>query len=79
MATHFSILAWRIPWREELGGLQSLDCKEPDMTERLIHTPRKLLPEIRFLLKCGFPWGPLSHTHTHTHRHTHAHSALMPD
>ena len=21
MATHFSILAWRIPWREELGGL----------------------------------------------------------
>ena len=23
MATHSSILAWRIPWREELGGLQS--------------------------------------------------------
>ena len=23
MATHFSILAWRIPWTEELGGLQS--------------------------------------------------------
>ena len=23
MATHFSILAWRIPWREEPGGLQS--------------------------------------------------------
>ena len=22
MATHSSILAWRIPWREELGGLQ---------------------------------------------------------
>ena len=22
--THFSILAWRIPWREELGGLQSM-------------------------------------------------------
>ena len=21
MATHFSILAWRIPWREEPGGL----------------------------------------------------------
>ena len=21
MATHSSILAWRIPWREELGGL----------------------------------------------------------
>ena len=24
MATHSSILAWRIPWVEELGGRQSL-------------------------------------------------------
>ena len=24
MATHFSILAWRIPWTEEHGGLQSI-------------------------------------------------------
>ena len=24
MATHTSILAWRIPWREEPGGLQSM-------------------------------------------------------
>ena len=24
MATHSSVLAWRIPWREELGGLQSM-------------------------------------------------------
>ena len=24
MATHSSILAWRIPWIEELGGLQSM-------------------------------------------------------
>ena len=23
MATHYSILAWRIPWTEEPGGLQS--------------------------------------------------------
>ena len=23
MATHFSILAWRLPWTEEPGGLQS--------------------------------------------------------
>ena len=23
MATHFSILGWRIPWTEEPGGLQS--------------------------------------------------------
>ena len=24
MATHSSIVAWRIPWTEELGGLQSM-------------------------------------------------------
>ena len=24
MATHFSFLAWRIPWTEEPGGLQSV-------------------------------------------------------
>ena len=24
MATHSSILAWRIPWTEEFGGLQSM-------------------------------------------------------
>ena len=35
MATHSSILAWRIPWMEELGGLQSMGRKESDTTERL--------------------------------------------
>ena len=24
MAIHFSILAWKIPWTEETGGLQSM-------------------------------------------------------
>ena len=24
MATHFSVLAWRTPWTEEPGGLQSM-------------------------------------------------------
>ena len=33
MATHSSILAWRIPWTEELGGLQSMGRKESDATE----------------------------------------------
>ena len=34
MATHSSIRAWRIPWTEEPGGLQS-NCKESDLIERL--------------------------------------------
>ena len=33
MATHSSILAWRITWTEELGGLQSTGRKESDATE----------------------------------------------
>ena len=34
MATHSSILAWRIPWSEEPGGLQSTGSQS-DTTERL--------------------------------------------
>ena len=33
MATHSSILAWRIPRTEEPGGLQSVGSKESDTTE----------------------------------------------
>ena len=33
MATHSSILTWKIPWTEEPGGLQSMGCKESDTTE----------------------------------------------
>ena len=31
MATHSSILAWKIPWTEESGGLQSMG------SQRVIH------------------------------------------
>ena len=30
MATHSSILAWKIPWTDETGGLQPMGCKELD-------------------------------------------------
>ena len=33
MATHSSILAWKIPWTEEPGGLQS--TRSQRVTERL--------------------------------------------
>ena len=32
MATHSSILVWRIPWTEEPGGLQSTGLQELDTT-----------------------------------------------
>ena len=33
MATHSSILAWRIPWGEESGRLQSIGSQELDVTD----------------------------------------------
>ena len=35
MVTHSSILAWRIPWTEKPGRLQSLGSQKSDTTERL--------------------------------------------
>ena len=36
METHSSILAWKIPWTEEPGGLQSMGSKSVwDVTEQL--------------------------------------------
>jgi len=32
MATHSSLLAWKIPWTEEPGGLQSMGLQESDTT-----------------------------------------------
>ena len=34
MATHSSILAWKIPWIEEPGGLQSMGLQRVGHTER---------------------------------------------
>ena len=41
MAAHFSTLAWKIPWMEEPGRLQSLGHKELDTTEQLLRAERR--------------------------------------
>ena len=38
MATHSSILAWKIPWTEEPGGLQSMGSQ--GVGHNLAHTVR---------------------------------------
>ena len=43
MAPHSSTLAWKIPWTDEPGGLQSMGSLESDTTERL---------HFRFSLSC---------------------------
>ena len=42
MATYSSILAWRIPWIEELMSYSPWGRKESDMTERLSSSSRVL-------------------------------------
>ena len=37
MATQFSILAWKIPWVEEPGGLQFMGLQE-SLTQLSMHT-----------------------------------------
>ena len=58
MAPHSTTLAWKIPWTEEPGGLQSMGSLESDTTERLdfhfslstfMHWRRKWQPTPVFL------------------------------
>ena len=37
IATHFSILAWRIPQREEPGGPQSMGSQRVQLTQLSVH------------------------------------------
>jgi len=50
MATHSSILAWKIPWIEEPGMLQS-NCKESAMT-----APLSTLNSAAPYVSLGFLW-----------------------
>ena len=53
MATHSSILAWRILWTEELGGLHSWDRKESDTTEATLHAHKHSREPCILLLSGG--------------------------
>ena len=54
MATHSSILAWKIPWTESLTGYSACPTKELDTTEQ----------RSAWVHACMH-----THTHTHTHTH----------
>ena len=36
MATHSGVLAWRIPWTEDIGGLQFMGPKDLDTIVQLL-------------------------------------------
>ena len=66
MATHSSVLAWRIPWTEEPGGLQSIGLQELDMSEWLNYPLR--YPGLENSTDCtthgaAKSWTRLSHLH----------------
>ena len=42
MATHSSVLAWRIPWTEEPGGLKSTGSQESNVTEGTEHSTQHM-------------------------------------
>ena len=62
IATHFSILAWKSPWTEELGGLHSVGRAESDMTKCVCtHTHSSVytsIPVSQFTLLNPCPWQP---------------------
>ena len=51
IATHSSILAWRIPWTEDPGGLQSMGSKRVRYTERLTQQ-QSFMPQLQLLICC---------------------------
>ena len=46
MATHSSILAWRIPWTEEPGGLQPIGSQSRTRLKRLSTNAGGLYPHM---------------------------------
>ena len=64
MANHFSILAWRIPWAEEPGGLQSMGsqawwiCRGPLLA---VVSAAAVRGPARLALCLDLPWasGPI--------------------
>ena len=48
MATHSNVLAWRTPWTEEPGGLQSMGLQKVEQDWRdwaRVHMPSSVLPQ----------------------------------
>ena len=57
MATHSSILAWRIPWMEENGGLQSTGSQRSNQGSVLTQLEIKACSPNWVRLQCPLHWG----------------------
>ena len=54
IAIHSSILAWRIPWRAEPGGVQFMGSQRVTRGRRLIGTPHTVSLKTEQTYKCSF-------------------------
>ena len=63
MATHFSILAWEIPWTEEPGGQQSMGSQRVDTTWQLKSNNKQYVRQ--FLLCFSSPSFSQSFSRSH--------------
>ena len=61
MATHSSILACRIPWTEESGGLQSMGLQS--WTRLNIQIAQILINDVLFWKEQSRFWGELGYHH----------------
>ena len=83
MLTHSSTLAWKIPWTEGHGGLQSMRSQRlrHDLVTEQVHTIRsdqirsvaQSCPTLCDPMNCSMPGLPVHHqlpefTQTHVHR-----------
>ena len=53
MATHSSMLAWRIPWTEEPGGLPSMGSQSWSQLKRLSSSSNNHLRKVLKTIRCG--------------------------
>ena len=60
MATHSSILAWKISWTEEPDGLQSWACKQSDISEWLTLSHTCCCCSVTQL--CPTLWDPMDYS-----------------
>jgi len=60
MATHSSVLAWKIPWTEETGGLQSMGSQRVGQDWMTEHTLAKWVTTHRVFVRIG--WDEFSHS-----------------
>ena len=57
MATHSSILAWRIPWTEEAGRLQSMGLKKSQTQQQVNHHNHIFIMLVVDFFLFIFPWN----------------------